>query len=244
MIPQLKSGDALIIVDVKNDFCPRGALPVPEGDQVVSIINEWIEAAQAAGAPIFASRDWHPPGHISFREQGGPWPEHCAQNSYGAEYHADLKLSEDTVVINKAQQVDKDANSAFDGTALAELLKEAGLVIMNIVDICLGGHCSLSHQLDGIRRGFAIGIADLDVLTAGAIKGPAAEQLPAATILLVTAGLGVGLAIVDNGVGNIGTVPPTGDPPCIYIYKPTLTLSLFTPIRRYYLTIISSFCIV
>ena len=69
----MQAGDALLVVDVQNDFCPGGALAVSEGDEVVPVLNQWIEQAQACGIPVFASRDWHPPGHISFKERGGPW---------------------------------------------------------------------------------------------------------------------------------------------------------------------------
>ena len=71
MIPvDLGRGDALLIVDVQNDFCPGGALPIPDGDRVVPVLNEWTEAADRAGVPVYASRDWHPRGHPSFAPEG------------------------------------------------------------------------------------------------------------------------------------------------------------------------------
>src|SRR5690606_2098089 len=88
----LKTGDGLLIVDVQKDFCPGGALPVEKGDQVVPVINHWIAAAAARNVPVYASRDWHPLGHISFKERGGPWPPHCIQDSDGAKFHPDLAL--------------------------------------------------------------------------------------------------------------------------------------------------------
>ena len=69
---ELKVGDALIIVDVQNDFCPGGALPIERGDEVVPVLNDWIAAAQADDLHIYASRDYHPKGHMSFDESGGP----------------------------------------------------------------------------------------------------------------------------------------------------------------------------
>ena len=93
--PVLGPTDALIVVDVQNDFCPGGALPVPEGDRVVPVLNRWIEAARAGGAAVVASRDWHPPGHVSFRERGGPWPAHCVQGTDGAAFHPGLRLPAD-----------------------------------------------------------------------------------------------------------------------------------------------------
>ena len=88
--PALGPADALLVVDVQNDFCPGGALPVPDGDHVVPVLNRWIDAAAAGGAAVVASRDWHPPGHASFRERGGPWPAHCVQGTAGAAFHSDL----------------------------------------------------------------------------------------------------------------------------------------------------------
>jgi nicotinamidase/pyrazinamidase len=73
----LRPDDALVIVDVQNDFCPGGALPIERGHEVVPVLNRWIAAAVTQGIPIYASRDWHPVEHISFAQQGGPWPPHC-----------------------------------------------------------------------------------------------------------------------------------------------------------------------
>src|SRR3974390_2872575 len=77
----MEKGDALLIVDVQNDFCPGGALAVTRGDEVVPVLNRWIHEAQRLGVPIYASRDWHPLRHISFKERGGPWPPHCIQGT-------------------------------------------------------------------------------------------------------------------------------------------------------------------
>ena len=85
--PELRPSDALLIVDVQRDFCPGGALAVPDGDAVVPVLNQWIDAARDAGAAVFASRDWHPPDHVSFQEQGGPWPSHCVAETDGARFH-------------------------------------------------------------------------------------------------------------------------------------------------------------
>src|SRR5437667_258948 len=123
----MRIGDALLIVDVQNDFCPGGALAVREGDQVVPVLNRWIGRAEAQRIPIFASRDWHPPDHISFKARGGPWPPHCVQNTKGAAFHPDLKLPPDTEVISKADDPDKDSYSAFGGTDLATKLRRVGI---------------------------------------------------------------------------------------------------------------------
>src|SRR5438034_440573 len=98
----MENGDALLIVDVQNDFCPGGALAVREGDQVVPVLNEWIEKAKRQTIPVYASRDWHPAGHISFKERGGPWSPHCVQGTPGAAFHPALKLPSNAQIISKA----------------------------------------------------------------------------------------------------------------------------------------------
>jgi nicotinamidase/pyrazinamidase len=151
----LRSGDALIVVDVQNDFCPGGALPIDNGDRVVPVLNRWIEAAGRRQLPVFASRDWHPVGHISFEESGGTWPPHCIQDSEGARFHPDLKLPEDVVKITKGVRFDQDQNSAFDETGLAHKLREEG-----IDRLFVGGLaedvCVRATVLDGIREGFEV----------------------------------------------------------------------------------------
>jgi nicotinamidase/pyrazinamidase len=121
---ELRLGDALIIVDVQPDFCPGGALPVPDGDAVIPELNRWIDAAQQHAVPIYASRDWHPPGHPSFREQGGEWPPHCVQDTPGATYHPDLRLPGNTIKVAKGTRLDRDQYSAFDETGLVNHLRE------------------------------------------------------------------------------------------------------------------------
>src|SRR5436853_5435959 len=99
-------GDALIIVDVQNDFCPGGALPIAGGDEVVPVLNRWIEAAVMEHVPVYASRDWHPADHISFHQQGGPWPPHCIQDSEGARFHPELQLPNSVIKITKGVRFD------------------------------------------------------------------------------------------------------------------------------------------
>jgi nicotinamidase/pyrazinamidase len=151
----LRPGDALIVVDVQNDFCPGGALPIEQGDQVVSVLNGWITAATAQGAPIYASRDWHPAGHISFKEHGGLWPPHCLQDTPGALFHPELKLPDSVVKITKGVRFDQDQNSVFDQTGLAYQLRRDG-----IRRLWVGGLaedvCVLATVLDGRREGFEI----------------------------------------------------------------------------------------
>ncbi|MFC1821023.1 isochorismatase family protein, partial [Thermodesulfobacteriota bacterium] len=73
--------DALIIVDMQKDFLSGGKLAVPEGDKIIPAINRYIEAVRLKGMRVFATRDWHPSGHSSFQDQGGPWPAHCVTDT-------------------------------------------------------------------------------------------------------------------------------------------------------------------
>lgn len=123
----LKAGDAVLAVDIQNDFCPGGALAVPDGDQVVPAMNAWLKAAADANLPVIASRDWHTVDHCSFQAQGGPWPPHCIQDTPGADFHPGLSLPSDTVIVSKGTAFDKDAYSAFDGTGLAGWLRQKGV---------------------------------------------------------------------------------------------------------------------
>ena len=152
---ELKTGDALIIVDVQNDFCPGGALPIERGDEVVPVLNEWIAASQDGDTPIYASRDFHPKGHMSFDESGGPWPLHCIQDSDGARFHPDLNLPDDATVVTKGVRLDQDQNSAFDQTGLATELRKH-----DVRRVFVGGLaedvCVLATALDGRQEGFDV----------------------------------------------------------------------------------------
>jgi nicotinamidase/pyrazinamidase len=152
---RLRRGDALLVVDVQPDFCPGGALPVPEGDRVVPVLNTWLDAARAAGVAVVASRDWHPPGHPSFRGQGGPWPPHCVQDTPGAAYHPALALPPDAARVAKGTRLDRDQLSAFDETGLAAHLRARG-----VARLWVGGLaqdvCVRASVLDALREGFAV----------------------------------------------------------------------------------------
>lgn len=120
-------GDALLVVDVQNDFLPGGALGITGGDAIVPPLNRLLDAWRERGFPVFLSRDWHPAGHCSFALQGGPWPDHCVAGTFGAEFSRQLQIAPTDVVISKATRVDKDAYSALDGTPLAEALHSRGI---------------------------------------------------------------------------------------------------------------------
>lgn len=150
---QPKTGDALLVTDVQNDFLSGGSLAVARGDEVVPILNRYIHIFQAKGLPIYATRDWHPEGHCSFQSRGGPWPQHCVAGSAGARFAATLRLPRATVVISKATAVDAEAYSSFEGTDLDSQLRSAG-----IKRVFIGGlttdYCILNTVRDGVRLGY------------------------------------------------------------------------------------------
>ena len=146
--------DALLIVDVQNDFCPGGSLAIPDGDSVVPVLNRWI--AQGAGMTV-ASRDWHPPDHISFLPQGGTWPAHCIRNTPGADFHRDLRLPGDALIISKGTHNDFDQYSALDRTGLANRLKQAGIGRLRIGGLALDV-CVRATVLDALLQEFKVNL--------------------------------------------------------------------------------------
>jgi nicotinamidase/pyrazinamidase len=142
---------ALIVVDVQNDFCPGGALAVGGGDEVVEPINRL-----ASEAPfVVATRDWHPPDHGSFAAQGGPWPVHCVRDTPGASLHPGIDEGEVDVIVDKGQSRDADGYSAFDGTELERLLRERGVDTVDVAGLALD-YCVKATALDARRAGFNV----------------------------------------------------------------------------------------
>jgi nicotinamidase/pyrazinamidase len=119
-------GDALLVVDVQNDFLPGGALGIVGGDRIVPPLNRLLAAWRSRGLPVYLTRDWHPPGHCSFAARGGPWPVHCVAGTPGAEFSPLLDRAPGDRIVSKATQLDRDAYSALDGTPLAAELRRAG----------------------------------------------------------------------------------------------------------------------
>ncbi len=151
----IQQGDGVLIVDVQNDFCPGGELPIEEGDRVVPVLNQWIEAAGKKGIPVYASRDFHPLRHVSFQDQGGPWPPHCIEDSEGAAFHPDLMLPDTVVKITKGVRFDQDQNSVFDQTGLHEQLRRDGVRRLWVGGLALDV-CVLASVLDARKAGFAV----------------------------------------------------------------------------------------
>lgn len=174
---KLESGDALMIVDVQNDFLPGGSLAVPGGDAVVPVLNRYIAAFSAKVLPIYATRCWHPSNHCSFREQGGPWPPHCIADTPGARFSGELKLPPSAKVISKATLPDQDAYSGFQGTELDALLRVQG-----VRRVLVGGlatdYCVLNTAKDARALGYTVLLLK-DAIRAVNVKpddGPKAEQ--------------------------------------------------------------------
>jgi nicotinamidase/pyrazinamidase len=148
-------GDALLVVDVQRDFLPGGALGVPNGDAVIAPLNDYLARAQRTGAPVFASRDWHPSDHCSFRARGGPWPPHCVAGTPGAELSPELHLPSPTRVIDKATRSDRDAYSAFQDTGLVQALRAQGVRRL-VVGGLATDYCVLQSVLDALSAGFEV----------------------------------------------------------------------------------------
>jgi nicotinamidase/pyrazinamidase len=146
-------GEALIIVDFQNDFTPGGALAVPEGDQIAGRVNEL--AADPRFDLVVATRDWHPPNHGSFAEQGGPWPVHCVRDSEGAQLHPALERERVEVIVDKGQNPDTEGYSGFDETPLGELLRSRGIDRLTIVGLATD-YCVKNTALDALREGFEV----------------------------------------------------------------------------------------
>jgi nicotinamidase/pyrazinamidase len=152
--------NALIIVDVQNDFCPGGALAVREGDEVVPVLNRLINEFDRAGALVVATRDWHPARTSHFNTGGGAWPPHCICGTTGAEFHPALILGPNTIVVSKGTEENADSYSGFDGLdarglRLAEVLGQRGVTRLVIGGLATD-YCVKQTALDGLRLGFEV----------------------------------------------------------------------------------------
>jgi nicotinamidase/pyrazinamidase len=155
-----RPGDALIIVDVQNDFLPGGALAVPQGDAVVAPISRYAALFSRRALPVFATRDWHPRDHCSFRPAGGPWPPHCVAGTRGAAFAAALELPPATSVISKAAESARDAYSGFQDTGLERQLRAKGVRRVFVAGLATD-YCVLATVRDACAAGFeAVVLAD------------------------------------------------------------------------------------
>jgi len=163
--------DALIIIDVQNDFCPNGALAVPDGDQVVALINQVSEKFST----VILTQDWHPAGHASFASTHNAdpfttttlhygeqtlWPDHCVQGSPGAEFHSQLNSNSAALIVRKGMHQGIDSYSAFfenDKTTSTGLT--GYLNAMNIKRVFCAGlafdYCVRFTAEDAVKENFA-----------------------------------------------------------------------------------------
>jgi len=151
--PEPQRGDALLIVDVQNDFLPGGAR-----------------------LPVVATRDWHPPDHCSFQARGGPWPAHCVAGTEGAAFARALRLPPEAIVISKATEPDREAYSGFEGTGLAGRLRELGVRRLLVGGLATD-YCVLSTVRDARREGFDVVVLEDAVRAVDLRPGDGARAL-------------------------------------------------------------------
>ena len=144
---------ALVIVDFQNDFCPGGALAVPDGDAIAGRVNEL--AGSGEFDLVVATRDWHPPDHGSFAQHGGPWPVHCVAGTPGADLHHALDPTPIHAVVDKGRARDTEGYSGFEDTELAGFLRERGVDHVTVVGLATD-YCVKNTALDALREGFHV----------------------------------------------------------------------------------------
>jgi nicotinamidase/pyrazinamidase len=155
---------ALLIVDMQNDFMPTGTLPVPDSDKIIAVVNKYIDVFVSNKLPIFATRDWHPPNHVSFKQRGGVWPMHCVKDTMGAEFSSELRMPRSTTVISKGYEYDKEAYSGFEGTELAKKLEHSDIKCLLVCGVATD-YCVKNTVLDALNRGLDV------VVLKDAVKG-------------------------------------------------------------------------
>ncbi|HKV85720.1 MAG TPA: isochorismatase family protein [Ktedonobacterales bacterium] len=152
--------DALLVVDIQNDFCAGGSLAVPDGDAVVPVMNAYMARAEATGMPVYVSRDWHPAVTSHFAAYGGTWPPHCVQNTHGAELHSELRVPTTARLASKGMDPDDDGYSNIDavlpdGSLLLDSLRAGG-----VTRVFVGGlatdYCVKATALDALKAGLAV----------------------------------------------------------------------------------------
>ncbi len=176
--------EALVIVDVQNDFTSGGALAVPDGDAVIEPLNELASRYDT----VFATRDWHPPDHQSFLERGGPWPPHCVQGTPGAELHPGLDRSQIDELVDAGDRPDVEGYSAFDGTDFESRLRSRGVDTL-VVGGLATDYCVRATALDARELGFGVRVVTDAVRGIEAKPGDverAVEEMRAAGVELVT----------------------------------------------------------
>ena len=149
----IEPSDALLVVDIQNDFCPGGTLAVRGGDELPALVNA---ISGRFHVKVF-TRDWHPANHCSFSDEpewvDGSWPAHCVQNTPGAAFHAGLVVPEGAIIVDKATDPARENYSDFEGTGLADKLRMEGVKRLFICGIATD-YCVKANALDSIAGGF------------------------------------------------------------------------------------------
>lgn len=152
---ELTTEDALLVVDLQADFLPGGALGVAGGDTLLPVLQSYCTRFLSKHLPIFCSRDWHPPHHCSFLEQGGPWPVHCVAGTPGSLPPTSFAMPATAQIIRKATATNKDVYSAFEDTPLHHLLQRH-----HVRRIFVGGlatdYCVLRSVKDARALGYGV----------------------------------------------------------------------------------------
>ncbi len=151
----LEEGDALLIIDLQNDFLAGGSLAVPGGDSLIPVVNAYISKFQQHRLPIYLTRDWHPPEHGSFVGQGGQWPEHCIAGSNGAEFPSTLTVPETARIVSKGIAADEEGYSAFSAPGFHRQLQEDGVRRL----FCCGlatDYCVLHSVRDALQHHYQV----------------------------------------------------------------------------------------
>ncbi len=173
----IKADDIFLVIDVQNDFCPGGLLPVPHGDDVVAPVNQLARRFEH----IILTQDWHPRGHHSFvsshpgrkpfetiqMNYGAQtlWPDHCVQETHGARLHADLQIPHARLILRKGFRPHMDSYSAFfendrvTPTGLAGYLRECGFTWIFLAGLAFD-YCVRYSAEDAQRQGFAAAIIE------------------------------------------------------------------------------------
>ena len=152
----------LLVVDLQNDFCPGGALGVPNGDEILPRVNRTIELFERRGLPILVTRDWHPKVTKHFKEFGGAWPRHCVQGTKGARFHPDLRLPDGVTILSKGMDPEQDSYSAFQAQTDTGRDLESVLTDLSTDELYVCGlatdYCVRASALDAQRRGMRVSV--------------------------------------------------------------------------------------
>jgi len=151
---------ALLVVDIQNDFCPGGALGVPDGDAIIQRVNRAVALFERRNLPVLFTRDWHPRETKHFKEFGGAWPAHCIQGTKGARFHSDLQVPKGSLILSKGMDPEQDSYSAFQAFTDRGRDLESTLHELDVDELFICGlatdYCVRATTLDGLRRGLAV----------------------------------------------------------------------------------------